>query len=252
VLGPLLFIIYTNDLHNSLKHSKCILFADDTTVLKSGNNIHDIISTIENDLESLHDWFCSNKLSLNVNKTNFMLFFPKTLNNDINIKSIKLGNQIVERVSKAKFVGIHIDDGLQWDEHIQHVTSKLSSGAYAINASKRILSQDNLKQLYYSLVYPHLTYGILLWGSAFKYKLRKIEVTQNKVVRNILNAPYNSSTATLYKHLNMLKLSDIYKIQLGKLMYDYTHAKLPRPLLDIFTPNITIHDHNTRKDLILM
>ncbi len=189
VLGPLLFIIYTNDLPHSLIHSKCILFADDTTVYSSSPNIKDVVSSVENDLSILHDWFCANKLSLNVNKTNFMIFSPKSANKYPNLTKINLGNQIIERVNCAKFLGIHIDDELQWDKHIQFLSCKLSSGAYAINAVKRILSRYNLKQLYYSLFHSHLSYGILLWGSAYKYRLHKIEVSQKKAIRNIMNAP---------------------------------------------------------------
>ncbi len=84
------------------------------------------------------------------------------------------------------------------------------------NSAKRVLNTLNLKQLYYSLIHSHITYGIILWGSAFKYKLRKIDTIQNKVMRNIHNAPYNSPTTVFYKNLNIPKLQDICKIQLGK------------------------------------
>ena len=81
VLGILMFIIYTNDLPNSMKHSKRILFADDTTVYHSSTNLRELIGLIEEDLVTLSDWFCANKLSLNVNETNFLVFSPKAKNN---------------------------------------------------------------------------------------------------------------------------------------------------------------------------
>jgi len=180
VLGPLLFIIYTNDLPKCLLHSNCILFADDTTVYKSSSNIRELINSIENDLASLHDWFCANKLSLNVSKTNFILFSPKSNDKNVGITKINLGIQSIQRVNSAKFLGIYIDDELQWDEHINHIYRKLASGCYAVNATKNILTVSNLKQLYYSLVHPHLSYGIILWGLAFKYKLHKLAISQNK------------------------------------------------------------------------
>ena len=80
VLGPLLFIIYTNDLPNSMKHSKCIVFADDTTVYHSTTNLNELIGLIEEDLVTLTDWFCANKRSLNVNNTNVPVFSPKAKN----------------------------------------------------------------------------------------------------------------------------------------------------------------------------
>ena len=171
MLGPLLFIIYTNDLPNSLKHSQCVLFADDTTVYKSSDNIHDAITSIESDLEHLYDWFCANKLSLNVGKTNFIIFSPRP---DINLpETIKFGANNIHRVNCAKFLGVYIDDELEWDQHIKYVSSKLNSGCYAINSVKRILPLHNLKQLYYSLFLSHITYGTTLWGSAYMYKLKK-------------------------------------------------------------------------------
>ena len=90
VLGPLLFIIYTNDLPNCLAESNCILFADDTTVFRSSSNADYLASSIQNDLKSLYDWFCANKLSLNIGKTNFLLFSPSTKNKYPHITELKL------------------------------------------------------------------------------------------------------------------------------------------------------------------
>ena len=77
-----------------------------------------------------------------------------------------------------------MDDGLQWDEHISHISRKIASGCYAINSAKKFLSVPNLKQLYFSLVHSHISYGIILWGTAFKYKIRKLEIAQKRAIRN--------------------------------------------------------------------
>lgn len=171
MIGPLLFILYTNDLPNSLKHSKSILFADDTTVYLSANNINNLIDMIKADLTQLADWFYANKLSLNVTKTNFMVFCPNNCNKYPNITKIKLGENDIQRVNIAKFLGLHIDDELNWGNHINHVASKLASGSYALNSIKKMLSVNNLRQIYFSLLHCHLSYGILLWGGAFDYQL---------------------------------------------------------------------------------
>ena len=81
---------------------------------------------------------------------------------------IKLGNQQILQVRNTKFLGIYIDDELEWGDHINHITKKIASGAYALQAVKRYLCLDNMKSLYHSLVHSHLTYGTILWGSAFK------------------------------------------------------------------------------------
>ena len=134
VLGPLLFIIYTNDLPNAIKHSKCILFADDTTIFYSTKHLDELYDNISFDLNTLSDWFKANKLSLNVNKTNYMIF--KNIKTPDNSKIIKIGTEIIEQTSIAKFLGIFIDDQLNWKTHIDYVRNKLSSGLYALNISK--------------------------------------------------------------------------------------------------------------------
>ena len=182
VLGPLLFIIYTNDLPHSLTYSNCILFADDTTIYCTSNNKTTLQRNIENDMKSLAGWFYANKLSLNIKKNTFLVFSPKNM--DKVMTAIKLGNQQILQVRNTKFLGIYIDDGLEWGDHINHITKKIASGADVLQAVKRYLSLDNMKSLNHSLVHSHLTYGTILWGSAFKYRLHEVEIFQKKAIRN--------------------------------------------------------------------
>ena len=248
VLGPLLFIIYTNDLPNSLKNSNCILFADDTTIYQSATDITILRSQIENDMVVLNDWFYANKLSLNIQKTHFMLFKPENSRNSIHgINNITLGTQNIQRVNCAKFLGIYIDDELEWGDHIDHISKKIASGSYALKIVKRTLSTSNLKLLYHSLIHSHLTYGTALWGSAYQYRLHKLEITQKKCIRHICGVPYNEHTNPLFKNLCIPNLKDIFKIQLCKLMYSYTHGNLPAPLLAIFLTNAAVHQYSTRQ-----
>ena len=118
-------------------------------------------------MNSLIDWLGANKLSLNVQKTNFMVFRPTNIVNE-DIPMLQIDGQTIHKVNFAKFLGIVVDDELGWGNHIDLVAKKVASGAYAINAAKRYLSVENLKALYHSLVHSHLTYGNLVWGSSFK------------------------------------------------------------------------------------
>ena len=121
-------------------------------------------------------------------KKNFLVFSPKNMDNVMT--AIKLGNQQILQVRNTKFLGIYIDDGLEWGDHINHITKKIASRADVLQAVKRYLSLDNMKTLYHSLVHSHLTYGTILWGSAFKYRLNKVEILQKKAIRNNCNTIY--------------------------------------------------------------
>ena len=246
VLGPLLFIIYTNDLPNAITHSKCILFADDTTIYLSSKNLAVLQREVEYDMNALSDWFCANKLSLNVTKTNFIIFNAKRSQIVNDFKELHLGNQHINRVRCTKFLGIFIDEDLDWSDHIDYVAKKISSGAYAIRAAKHILSADNLKSLYFSLVHSHLIYGNMVWGSAYQCKLNKLVKLQKKCVRYICKLPYNERTSPHFKKLGIPKLSDIFNIQLGKFMYAFSTGHLPQTLRCLFVLNAEIHQHHTR------
>ena len=246
ILGPLLFIIFTNDLPSVLDKSKCILFADDTTVYYSSDDIADLIESIQQDLSRMYEWFCANKLSLNIAKTHFVLFSPPSSDKHDYISALELGQFSIGRVKVAKFLGLYIDEDLTWDAHIKHVFCKMSSGSYALRSAKKLLDRANMNTLYYSLVHSHLAYGISIWGSASKSKLHKLEISQNKCVRNVCNVNYKSSCSPLYNTLGVLKLSDLYLSILGKIMFLHGRDELPHAIQRLFTPNDQFHDHNTR------
>ena len=246
VLGPLLFIIYTNDLPISLKHSKCILFADDTTIYYSAKELTDIYNKINYDLAPTADWFKANKLTLNISKTNYAIFSGSIDAHSMNL-SLQIGNEYISKVQHVKFLGIIIDEKLNWNKHIENCKNKLSSGAYAINSLKNILPTFQLRTLYYTLIHPYLTYGIILWGGALKKYVHGLQITQNKTVRKITNSKYNESASPIYSKLGILTLENVYKLDLCKLMYSNYNKTLPKPIQALYTPNINIHSHNTRQ-----
>ena len=156
VLGPLLFIIFSNDLPNCLKVTKAILFADDTTIFMSSQNKQYLYESVNKDLHFFNEWFQTNKLSLNVSKTNYMLF-----NNT--------------RVDNVKFLGLYFDSKLDWNAHIKFVRNKMNRALYAMRRSNNILKKSHMKTRYYYLFYPYIDYGITLWGASYtqyiNYKL---------------------------------------------------------------------------------
>ena len=211
VLGPLLFILYSNDIPNSLTYCQAILFADDTTVYLTGDNLQTMHDKVNTDLYTLNDWFRANQLSVNSSKTKYILFskYGNVLTHGM---FLHIDNEHLERVKAAKFLEIHIDEHLTWEHHVNHRKKKVSQGVYAINMSKHILGQKHLNILYHSLVHPYLLYGIRLWGSALKRFIGKLEIAQKKAMRAMTGARYNDPSSPLFKRLNILKLNDLFEL----------------------------------------
>ena len=246
VLGPLLFLIYVNDIANCLTHSKLISFADDTTVFLSSKCINDLYNNMNSDLDDLTNWFKANRLPLNVNKSNYMLFQPNgnqnTLGNTLNI-----GVDQIEHKLNCKFLGIFIDNQLRWNNHLSHISAKLSRSVYILKTVKHILPLTLLRSLYYTMVQPYLTYGIILWGPTYRCHVKQVSILQKKVIRCINKLHYNAHTEPLFIRNKILRLDDLYKFELSKFMFDCINGLLPTPILEYFTTNATIHAHHTRQ-----
>lgn len=247
VLGPLLFIIYMNDLPDNLLKAKCLLFADDTTIYDNNPNINNLYGSLTKELNIVTDWFRANRLSLNVSKTHHMLFTNSRSNDRNNTAEIKIGDELVERVSYLKFLGIIIDDQLKWDKHIDTAAKRISSGLYAISKAKCVLNRKHLVTLYYALIYPHLLYGITLWGNTYNVHLNKLYIVQKKIIRIIMNADYYASSEPLFKSLNILKLSDVYNLQVAKYVFSFVRCSLPESLNNVFILMGNSEIHFTRQ-----
>ena len=181
VLGPLLFLLYINDICNVSKLLKLILFADDTNLFRSGLNLEELCKEISNELSKLNKWFKVNKLSLNVSKTNFMIFAGRKKCIDAKIYIDNFG---IELVHTTKFLGIIIDDKLNWKPHVSTVSSKLSKCFFVLYKSSKILDILSLKTLYCSLFLPYLSYCCEVWGTTYKTTVGKLEVLQKKSCTN--------------------------------------------------------------------
>lgn len=244
ILGPLLFIIYINDLNKALKHSKHLLFADDTTLYNSGANLETLSKLMNRDLEFLSAWFKANKLALNVAKTNYIIFS----NRKDNVSRIKIcidGNDIGQ-VTNTKFLGIYLDELMKWEVHTKYVAKKVSSGLYALNSLKFTMPSCILKTLYYGLIHPHLTYGCLLWGNTYKKYLHRIEILQKKAIRTVSHAKYNAASSILFKGNAVLRFQDIYKYLTCQVMFKLYTGTVPEPLMGLLPQNLNLHNLNTR------
>lgn len=165
VLGPILFLLYVNDIVSVSQLLRCILFADDTTLFYSGKNIKDVLQIVENEFQKIMKWFNANRLSLNISKTKFMIFCSKKKYVET---SLFINGLEIERAHEIKFLGITIDEHLTWKSHIDNIKVKVSQIIGVLHKVKDSLNKNALFLLYNSLIVPYLTYCIEVWGSACK------------------------------------------------------------------------------------
>lgn len=171
VLGPILFILYINDICNISKSLKYFLFADDTTILCCGKNEHQIIKTITAEINKLKQWFDQNKLSLNVSKTKIIWFGNFKIRSDV---QFEIDQTRVEQTHEHKFLGVIIDHKMCWKPHVSYISSKISKNIAIIGKTKYILDPKSLLTLYSSLVLPYLSYCVEVWGNTYKTTLKPL------------------------------------------------------------------------------
>ena len=206
ILGPKLFILYINDMVNVSKIFKFIIFADDTNLFCTSKDIVSLSVTICNELMKLKKWFALNKLSVNITKTNYMIFCRTKYKDNI---QISIGNKLIDKVSETKFLGVIIDDQLNWQSHIKPIVTKLHKNYYIIKKASRLLSMASLTMLYNSLCLPYMLYCCEIWGRASAYLLNKITLLQKKMIRLVHKAFYREHTKPLFKVSNILMFSDL-------------------------------------------
>ena len=190
ILGPLLFILYINDLANISNEIFPILFADDSNLFFSGKNLTETINLVNAELIKVYQWLNLNKLSLNIEKTNFIIFsLSKNVHQDI-YNNIVINGSHINRVYFTKFLGVIIDSKLTWKNHITKIRTKISKAIGIICKSRKLFNQEILVTLYYSFVYPYFIYCIENWGLAAEAHLSMMLKLQRKIVRIIMSAGY--------------------------------------------------------------
>ena len=246
VLGPLLFIIYTNDIHHSINNSSCILFADDTTISNSDKSHKRLSEVISKDMATLTDWFRANKLSLNLSKTNCILFRPKGQSIDTTFK-LTIGTDVINLVKDTKFLGLFIDEHLTWTTHLTKVKLKISSGLFMLNNVRNIIPSVQKRTIYMSFINSHLLYGIMLWGPmALAENRSKLSKQQKKAMRIIDNKNKAAHTDPIFNKYGILKLDDLIEFELAKFMFGYVNNSLPKPLMNLFESGGQRHAYQTR------
>ena len=230
VAGPLLFLVYINDLSNATDLFT-ILFADDTTLQISSDDPEFVHYKVNLELRKASDWFSANLLTLNAQKTKYMLF--KKQNSHIHLGEFSIGGEVISRVGEyckeksLKFLGHHLDENLTWVYHADHAHKKLVSANFALSRSKSFLPQKILQQIYRSLFESHLHFGSTAWGCAKPRLLHKLEVQQRKAIRHINHLRFNAHTGDHFRKLEYLTVRDLISFDQAIFARKYSNGKLP-------------------------
>lgn len=247
ILGPLLFLVYINDLSDNIGDSNCILFADDTTILFSEENFNDLEHKMSENLKVIYKWLCLNKLSLNIGKTNYVIFHcpQRKLPHK---PSVKIADKEIEMVNDTKFLGVYIDNHLNWKKHCKVTATKCGRVASILYRLKHSLEPKILTTIYHSLFLPHLLYGLTAWGNCISSELKRIRVLQKKVIRTITKSKYNSHTDPICKKLKILKMDELFKIKCCKLYFNVKSGITKPYFIQSLLPTGEIHNYNTRQN----
>ena len=208
-------------------------------VFCSHNDINTLYRQVNNELSKLYTWFAINKLSLNVDKTNYMLFTNRSVES---ILDVDIDNVTIDRVYIAKFLGVFIDHKLSWKEHISKLCSKLSKCVALIYKASHVLSSNALYILYCTLFLPYLTYCVEVWGNTYKTNIIPIFMKQKRVIRMVCHANYLEHTSDLFKSLKALTVFQLIEFRTGLFMYKAYHKLLPANLQRYFSVSTNIYN----------
>ena len=211
------------------------MFADDTTLIFKNSNLSILENICNYELNKFYQWSLSNRLSVNAEKTVFNIITNKKISTELPI-TIYLCQRSLARKSVITFLGVQIDEKLKFTDHVSYISKKISKSIGILNNFKNFVPSSILKTLYYSFVYPYVSYCCTIWGSTYSVHLRPLIVMQKKVIRIINGASYLSHTNVLFLQGNFLKIVDLYQYLIGIYMFKNSG-------LDTFSSN---HGYNTR------
>ena len=206
VLGPILFIIYINDLVRAAPMFNFILFADDTNIFSTDPLL------LKSNLIYIEKWCLSNRLILNFTKTFQILF--KTPNKTVPYPEdyiLEMGNTELLSMPSTKFLGIVLDDAINFKCHISELCRKLNYALLLLRCARQFLDEKTMVSLYYAYFYPHLIYGIEFYGHAANCHLNQIYLLQKSALRIILRIPPGNHVTTNFKQLKIMPIDMLFK-----------------------------------------
>ena len=208
ILGPLLFLLYVNDLKNSSSVLDPIMFADDTDLFYTHSNMQRLFSTMNEELVSIIQWFTSDKLSLNAKKTRYSCFHKPSKKDDIPLmlQKLTISNHVIEMQEFIKFLVVLLDENLYWKEHIKYTENKIAKNLGLLYKARPFLERNALLALYSSYIQNYINYANIAWGSTCRTNFKKLTVIKKHAIRIIFNKNRFADTWEIFKEQQILNI----------------------------------------------
>ena len=246
ILGPTLFLIYINDIVNSTNFFNFRLFADDTSLFKSTTSQNINLNTINAKLNLVNDWCKANKLTINVEKTNYMII--KTPKRRVTIDGhLSIDNTQLNDVSCAGYLGVLMDSTLSWKFHINKVIKTITPKIGILSRIRHYVPRSTLILLYNTLILPHLTYCIEIWGNTYTSYLEPILKLQKRIARLITFSDFSAHSKPLFHQLKILDIHNLCKLSTCTFVFDLKQNRYSHDITKFIQP--LSHDYPTRQVL---
>lgn len=211
-----------------------------------GNCYKSLFQKANKQLHDIQDWLTANKLSLNINKTCYIVFRTPNSRPPPNHMNILLNNNVVKRTDTTKFLGIIVHEHLSWKPHMELLLHKINIISGVVSKIKHYLTKEALLMLYNSLIKSHLQYCIMTWCFGNKTLVKKLQRAANKFIRLVFGLKYRDSVGNVMKHSSILTIEQILHLETAIFMHKLTNNSLPSAFCDILENN-TIKSNTTRK-----
>ena len=241
ILGPLLFLIFVNDLTQATSLDP-IMFADDTNLFYSNKDITTLFEVVNKELVNINTWFQANKLSLNANKTKYVLFHKSRSKKNIpaDLPMLKISETEIKREHSLKFLGVMVDENLTWKDHIDLLENKISKNVGVLYKASKLLNTKCLKNIYFALIHSYINYANITWASSCKTGLKNILLKQKQAMRIIFHKDRLTHTRPLMKKMKALNVYQINLYKITSFMYQVKSGTIPK----IFNNDFSTVDHS--------
>ena len=245
VLGPLLFLVYINDLNRAITYSYIRHFADDTNILYRNKSLKKINQRINFDLKNIVKWLRANRISLNTNKTEIVLFKSprKIITRKMNFR---ISGQKIEAKNYAKYLGLLLDENLSWKKNFDLLRPKLERSIGLLAKLRYSVSANLLRTVYFAIFDSYLRYGCQVWGQNKNADTKAIAQLQDKAIRVISFKNRTADTKPLYNQKKIIRFFDLISFYNCLLIAEHLNKDLPTSFGEYFTYMAERHNHNTR------